>query len=70
MTPSLWDVLNGLALSAALLTIFVAGSRRLRRPAFLIFCLFALTAFAWHAGCWYHQFDCPVIGQATALAQG
>ena len=71
MTPSLfWDVLAGFGLSAALLLVLVIGTRRLRRPAFLIVCFLALTAFAWHAGCWYHQFDCPAMTRVATLAQG
>jgi hypothetical protein len=70
MNPSMWDVAAGIGLSAILLTIFLVGSNRIRRPAFLIFCFLALSAFAWHAGCWYHRLQCPAIGQATTLAQG
>lgn len=71
MTLSLlWDLLAGFGLSAALLLVLVIGTRRVRRPAFLIVCFLALTAFAWHAGCWYHQLACPATTHATALAQG
>lgn len=70
MNPSVWDVLAGIGLSITLLAIFSVGSERVRRPVFLVFCFLALTAFAWHAGCWYHRLQCPSISQATALAQG
>lgn len=70
MSPSIWDVLAGTGLSTVLLIIFLVGSWRVRRPAFLAFCFLALTAFAWHAGCWYHRLDCPATNQVSALAQG
>ncbi|HWT96428.1 MAG TPA: hypothetical protein VN229_02395 [Terriglobales bacterium] len=70
MSASIWDLFAGTGLSIVLLTIFLVGSARIRRPAFLAFCFLALSAFAWHAGCWYHQLQCPAISQATTLAQG
>lgn len=70
MTPSLWDVLAGAGLSVSLLTVFLVGTWRVRRQAFLAFCFLALTAFAWRAGCWYHEFNCPAYGQVETLAQG
>jgi len=71
MTLSLfWDVLAGFGLSAAFLLVCLACMWRLRRLAFLIVCFLALTAFAWHAGCWYHQFDCPAMTRVATLAQG
>ena len=70
MTASFWDVLAGAGLSVSLLTVFLVGTWRVRRQAFLAFCVLALTAFAWHAGCWYHEFDCPAGDQAAILAQG
>lgn len=70
MTPSIWDVVAGTGLSISLLAICLFGTRRIRRHAFLACCFLALTAFAWHAGCWYHEFECPAGSQATTLAQG
>lgn len=70
MTPSLWDVVAGAGLSVALLSIFLVGTWRVRRQAFLAFCLLALSAFAWHAGCWYHEFECPAYDHVQTLAQG
>ena len=70
MTPSLWDVLAGAGLSVSLLTVFLVGTWRIRRQAFLAFCFLALTAFAWRAGCWYHEFSCPADGRIATLAQG
>ncbi|HVJ40025.1 MAG TPA: hypothetical protein VM639_00955 [Dongiaceae bacterium] len=70
MSASIWDVLAGGGLCISLLAIFLFGTWRIRRQAFLAFCFLALTAFAWHAGCWYHKFDCPTDNKATTLAQG
>lgn len=74
MMPSLWDVLAGVSLSISLLTIILfgtgrIGTGRIRRQVFFIFCFLVLGAFAWHAGCWYHQFQCPALGQAARLTQ-
>lgn len=70
MSASIWDLFAGTGLSVVLLAIFLIGSARIRRSAFLAFCFLALSAFAWHAGCWYHQLQCPAISQAATLAQG
>lgn len=70
MGPSIWDILAGAGLSVSLLTIVLFGSWRIRRYVFLAFCLLALSAFAWRAGCWYHQFSCAGADQLAALAQG
>jgi hypothetical protein len=70
MTPSIWDVIAGAGLSVSLLTVFLVGTWRIRRQAFLVFCLLALTAFAWRAGCWYHELNCPAYNQVATLAEG
>jgi hypothetical protein len=70
MGPSIWDILAGTGLSVSLLTIVLFGSWRFRRHVFLAFCVLALSAFAWHAGCWYHQFSCSEVDQLVAAVQG
>lgn len=70
MSASIWDVVAGAGLSLLLLATFLLGSWRVRRQVFVAFCFLALSAFAWHAGCWYHKLDCPAGGQVTTLAQG
>ncbi len=70
MYPSVLDSVAGTTLSIILLSIVFFGGRQIRRYIFLVFCLLALSAFAWRAGCWYHQFSCTGADQVAALTQG
>ncbi|TXH36748.1 MAG: hypothetical protein E6Q98_09825 [Rhodospirillaceae bacterium] len=70
MGPSLWDIVAGAGLSICMLTILLFGTWRVRRAAFLVFCLFAISTFVWRAGCWYHQFSCDSIYTTAALKEG
>jgi hypothetical protein len=70
MNPGIWDSVAGATLSLILLVVLLFGSWRARRYCFLVFCIVALSAFGWHAGCWYHQFACPRMTPISALAQG
>lgn len=64
-----WDIVSGAGLSVSMLTILLFGSWRVRRTAFLLFCIFTLTAFIWRTGCWYHQFGCTAPLTTAVLDQ-